>query len=170
MQLFPAARVLPQGFALVVWPKSPLVVMLLMSRVVVPVLVSVTAFVAPVSFRGTVPHVKDVGVTVTVGPVTMGFTVSLRVVLAVKLPDTPEMVTVTVPVAAVEVADKVSVLVLEVGFGLNAAVTPLGKPEAERVTLPLKPPTSATVIVLVPLLPCVTLTLLGEADSVKPGC
>jgi hypothetical protein len=101
---------------------------------------------------------------------TEAVTVRLRVVLPVVLPDTPEMVTVTVPVAAAEVADKVSVLVPEVGFGLNAAVTPLGKPEAERVTLPLKPPTSVTVIVLVPLLPCMTLTLLGEADSVKPGC
>lgn len=101
---------------------------------------------------------------------TEALTVRLMVVLPVVLPDTPEMVTVTVPVVAVEVADKVSVLVLEVGFGLNAAVTPLGKPEAERVTLPLKPPTSLTVMVLVPLLPCVTVTLLGEADSVKPGC
>lgn len=96
-------------------------------------------------------------------------TVRLMVVLPVVLPEMPETVTVTVPVAAVEVADKVSVLVVEVGFVLNDAVTPLGKPEAERVTLPLKPPTSVTVIVLVPLLPCKTLTLLGEADSVKPG-
>lgn len=153
MQLFPAARVLPQGFGLVVWPKSPLVVMLLMFRVVVPVLVSVTAFLAPVSFRATVGHVKDVGVTVTVGPVTEGFTVRLRVVLPVVLPDTPEMVTVTVPVVAVALAVKVSVLVLVAGFGLNDAVTPLGKPVAERVTLPLKPPSGVIVIVLVPLLP-----------------
>jgi hypothetical protein len=92
------------------------------------------------------------------------------VVLPVVLPDTPEMVTVTVPVAAVEVADNVSVLVLVAGFGLNAAVTPLGKPDAERVTLPLNPPVGVMVIVLVPLLPWVTFTLLGEADSVKPGC
>jgi hypothetical protein len=84
---------------------------------------------------------------------TRGLTVRLMVVLPVVLPDTPEMVTVTVPVAAVEVADKVSVLVLVAGFGLNDAVTPLGSPEAERVTLPLKPPSSVIVIVLVPLLP-----------------
>ncbi len=101
---------------------------------------------------------------------TSGFTVRLMVVLPVALPDTPEMVKVTVPVAAVEVADNVSVLVLVVGFGLNDAVTPFGNPEAERVTLPLKPPTSVTVIVLVPLLPCVTLTLVGFAERVKPGC
>jgi hypothetical protein len=101
---------------------------------------------------------------------TRGFTVRLTVVVAVMLPEVPVMVTVTVPVVALELADKVSVLVLVVGFGLNAAVTPLGKPEAARVTLPVKPPTSVTVMVLVPLLPCVTLTLLGEAESVNPGC
>lgn len=80
-------------------------------------------------------------------------TVRLSVVVLVKLPDTPEMVTVTVPVAAVELAVNVKVLVEVVGFGLKAAVTPLGRPEAERVTLPLKPPAGVTVIVLVPLLP-----------------
>jgi hypothetical protein len=46
---FPAASVLPQGKGLVVWPKSPLVVMLLMLSVDEPVLVSVTAFLAPVA-------------------------------------------------------------------------------------------------------------------------
>jgi hypothetical protein len=100
---------------------------------------------------------------------TEAVTVRLMVVLPVVLPDTPEIVTVTVPAAALEVADRVRVLVLEVGFGLNDAVTPLGKPEADRVTLPLKPPTSVTVIVLVPLPPWAMLTLPGEADSVKPG-
>jgi len=44
----------------------------------------------------------------------------------------------------------VSVLVPVVGFELNAAVTPLGKPDAERVTLPLKPFNGVMVIVLVP--------------------
>src|ERR1039458_8740282 len=79
------------------------------------------------------------------------------------------MVTVTAPVAAVALAVSVSVLVEVVGFGLNAAVTPLGKPDAERVTLPLKPFTGVMVIVLVPLLPCVMVTLFGEGESVMYG-
>ncbi len=59
--------------------------------------------------------------------------------LLVKLPDVPVMVTMTVPVAAVLVADSVSVLVLVVLLGLNDAVTPLGSPDADKSTFPLKP-------------------------------
>ena len=36
------------------------------------------------------------------------------------------------------------------GLGLKAAFTPLGKPDAERVTLPLKPFDGVMVMVLVP--------------------
>jgi len=98
------------------------------------------------------------------------FTVSARVVVATRLPEVPVMVTVAVPVVAVELAVKLSVLVEEVGFGLNDAVTPLGKPDAARVTLPLNPPTSVTVMVLVPAAPpCVMVKLLGESESVKLG-
>jgi hypothetical protein len=39
------------------------------------------------------------------------------------------------------------------GFGLNDAVTPLGKPDADKVTPLLKPFRGVTVIVVVPLLP-----------------
>ena len=53
-------------------------------------------------------------------------------------------------------------------MGTNAAVTPLGRPEAAKLTLPVKPPTSPTVIVLVPLLPWATLKAPGKTDSVKP--
>ena len=87
----------------------------------------------------------------------------------VNVPDVPVTVTVTVPVAAVALAISVSVLVKAIGFGLNAAVTPLGKPDAERVTLPLKPFTGVMVIVLVPLLPCVMVALFGKGESVKFG-
>lgn len=97
------------------------------------------------------------------------FTVSETLVVAVKLPDVPVMVTLAVPVVAVLLAVSVSVLVEVVGFVPNAAVTPLGRPEAARVTLPENPPRSVTVIVLVPLLPCVTVTLLGDEESVKLG-
>ena len=68
----------------------------------------------------------------------------------VKLPDTPLIVIVEVPVAAPAAAVRVSVLVVLVGFGLKAAVTPLGRLEADKVTLPLKPSAGTTVIVLVP--------------------
>lgn len=90
-------------------------------------------------------------------------------VVAVKLPDVPVMVTVAVPVVAVLLAVRVRVLVDVVGFVLNVAVTPLGKPDAASVTLPENPSTSVTVMVLVPLFPCVTVTLFGEAESVKLG-
>ncbi len=72
------------------------------------------------------------------------------VVVCVKLPDTPVTVTVAVPVVAVALAVSVSVLVLVAGLGVNAAVTPLGRPDAERVTLPLKPFAGVMVIALVP--------------------
>jgi len=79
------------------------------------------------------------------------------------------MVTVDVPVIAVLLAASVSVLLPVVLVGLNVAVTPLGTPEDARPTLPVKPFSGATVMVLVPLAPCVTVRLLGIADSLKSG-
>lgn len=94
-------------------------------------------------------------------------TVSESVVLCDNnAPDVPVMVMVTVPRLAVLLAVRVSVLVVVVLVGLNAAVTPVGKPVAERPTLPLNPASGATVIVLFPLPPWATLRLFGEADSV----
>ncbi len=60
-------------------------------------------------------------------------------VVFVKLPEVPVMVTVAVPVIAVPLAVSVNVLVLVVPLGLNDAVTPLGRPDADKLTLPLKP-------------------------------
>jgi hypothetical protein len=94
------------------------------------------------------------------------WTVRETVVRFVKLPEVPVMVTVTVPGVAVLLAVNVSVLVLVVLLGLKDAVTPLGKPDADKLTLPLKPFCGVTVIVLVPLAPCAIVTLLGEAESV----
>jgi hypothetical protein len=79
--------------------------------------------------------------------------VRATVVVAVRLPEVPVMVTVEVPVVAVELAVNVSTLVPVVGLVPNAAVTPLGKPDAARVTLPVNPPLSVTEMVLVPVLP-----------------
>jgi hypothetical protein len=72
-----------------------------------------------------------------------------------------------VPAAAELLAVKVSVLLLVVLDGLNEAVTPLGKPDADKATLPLKPLRSLTEIVLVAVPPWVTLTLPGESDNEK---
>ncbi len=85
----------------------------------------------------------------------------------VKPPDIPVMVTEAVPVAAVLLAVSVNVLVLAVLLGLNDAVTPLGRPDADKLTLPLKPFCGVTVMVLAPLAPWVMLRLLGDAERVK---
>jgi hypothetical protein len=94
-------------------------------------------------------------------------TVRASVVVAVRLPDVPVIVTVDVPVVAVALAVSVSTLVPVVGLVPNVAVTPLGRPDAASVTLPVNPFRSFTVMVLVPLLPWVTVRLLGESESVK---
>ncbi len=73
---------------------------------------------------------------------------------------------VVVPGTAAALAVNVSVLDVVVGFRLKAAVTPLGRPDAARLTLPLNPFAGFTVIVLVPLLPCTTLNVLGVAVNV----
>jgi hypothetical protein len=86
------------------------------------------------------------------------------VVVLVKLPDVPVMVTEAVPVVAVLLAVNVNVLLLAVLLGLKEAVTPLGTPDADKLTLPLKPFCGVTVMVLVPALPCVIVKLLGDAE------
>ena len=147
-QLLPAARVLPQLF---VCEKSPLVAMLLMSSVALPPLVSVAVFAALFASTMTVPNERALGDTLM--PVTCGSTVRLTEVEPVKLPDMPEMVIALVPKVAEPLAVKVNVLVVAAGFGLNPAVTPLGSPEADSVTLPLNPPPSVIVMVVVAVLP-----------------
>jgi hypothetical protein len=95
-----------------------------------------------------------------------GFTVRETVVEFDKLPEVPVIVTVTVAGVAVLLAVSVNVLVLVVPVGLKEAVTPLGRPEADKLTLPLKPFCGATVMVLVPLAPWVSVKLLGDAERV----
>jgi hypothetical protein len=63
----------------------------------------------------------------------------LTVVVAVKLPEVPVIVSVFVAGAAELLAVNVSMLLPVVGFGFQRAVTPLGSPESERVTLPTTP-------------------------------
>ena len=80
-------------------------------------------------------------------------TVNATVVLAVRLPEVPLIVTVDVPTVAELLAVSVSTLDAVVGFVENDAVTPIGRPEAARVTVPVNPFRSATVMVSCPLLP-----------------
>src|SRR5689334_14755763 len=94
-------------------------------------------------------------------------TVRLMVAVLVKPREEPVTVTATVPVAAVALAVRVSELVVVVLFGLNEAITPPGRPEAERLMVPLNPPWRATVIVLVPLEPCGTVSPVGAAEIAK---
>jgi hypothetical protein len=98
----------------------------------------------------------------------VAFTVRLIVVVPAKLPEFPVIVMVTVPAVAALLAESVSVLVVELPPELNRAVTPAGRPDADKLTLPEKPPWGVTVIVLVPLAPCTRVMLLGEAERVKP--
>jgi hypothetical protein len=88
------------------------------------------------------------------------------VVVALKLPEVPVMVTVVAPVVAVALAVSVNVLLVVAGFVLNAAVTPVGRPDADSVTLPVNPFDGVIVMALVPWFPCTTVNAFGLADSV----
>src|SRR5258708_19945280 len=103
----------------------------------------------------------------TEGSVGTDWTVRETVVLFVKLPDVPVTVTVTVPVVAVLLAVKVSVLLLAVLPGLNEAVTPLGRPDADKPTLLLKPFSGVMGMLLVPVAPSTIVTLLAHAPRHK---
>jgi hypothetical protein len=79
-------------------------------------------------------------------------------------------VTVNAPVVAVLEADNVSTLlvpVVVVVAGLKLAVTPVGNPLAVKDTAPAKLLRRVTVMVLVPLAPCATLSVAGLADKEK---
>jgi len=58
-------------------------------------------------------------------------------------------------------------VVIEVGLKLALALD--GRPDVPKVTVPLKLFCGVTVIVLVPLDPWVTVTLLGDAERLKFG-
>jgi hypothetical protein len=91
------------------------------------------------------------------------------VALPLRVPEEPVTVTVKVPVAAAPLADSVSRLVVLAGFVPNRALTPLGKPEAVKFTLPLNPFTGLIVIVVKPDAPWRKVKVPGDVDSVNPG-
>lgn len=169
MQLLPAASVLPHFLADVNEnnAKSPVVAMFEMFKTEAPVLVTVTFFAGEVTPTFFVGKAIEVGLRLTIGP--LAEMVSEMVVDAVREPEVPPMVIVDVPAAVPEATVRVSVLVVLVGFGLKPAVTPLGRPVAFSVTLPLKPPAGTTVIVLVPWAPDAIVSEFGLAVRLKDG-
>ena len=96
-------------------------------------------------------------------------TLSAIVVDADRLPEVPVIVTVAGPVAAVLLAVNVSRLLPAAGFGLNKAVTPLGRLDALRATLPVNPYWADTVMESMADAPWTTERVAGNALSVKLG-
>jgi hypothetical protein len=80
--------------------------------------------------------------------------VTAKVVVEVWLPEVPVMVRLYCPTGAELLAVNVSVVPNTVaGFGEKDAVTPLGRPDAERVMLPLNPYDGLTKMSAVPEVP-----------------
>lgn len=89
--------------------------------------------------------------------------------LWLRAPDVPLIEILTVPTLADLATFRVSVLLVVAGFGLNDAVTPFGKPEADRLTLLLNPFRRVTVMVVFPLPPRAMLKDVGESERLKSG-
>src|SRR5260370_4168063 len=101
------------------------------------------------------------------GPVT----VNAMVAACTRVPLVPPMEMLGVPVGVLAGAVKFTTMVPLplTDDGLKLALTPVGRPLAERDTLPLKPKSEATVMLLVGFMPAAMLMLAGEADTEKSG-
>jgi hypothetical protein len=96
------------------------------------------------------------------------FTVRLMVTVADNVPEVPVTVTVVVPAVAVGFALSVRVTAAAFAVGLKEAVTPVGNPLTATPTVPVKPFSGVTVMVLAADAPCTTLRVAGAAANVKP--
>jgi hypothetical protein len=117
-------------------------------------------------------YLKDnaVGAAVSALDPVEPLTVRLTTVELLKLPEVPVIVTPTVIAAAELVAEIVSLLVPVLLIAPNVADKPVGRPGGEKLTvLSLKLPVGVIVIVVEPLDPGATVTLLGEAERLKLG-
>lgn len=93
-----------------------------------------------------------------------------RRVVTVSWPEVPVMVKVPVASGADPAAVSVSTLLPVVGLVLHDAVTPLGNPDVTaRLTLPVNPSASFTVMVVELEEPGFTVKSPVEACSQKPG-
>ena len=101
----------------------------------------------------------------------LGGAVTVRMIVAVLVivPERPEIVSVDVANAAAVLADSVRTLVVFVLAGLKDAVTPVANPDALNATVPVNPFSGVIVIVLVPLAPCLMLSVVAEDLIVKFG-
>ena len=86
---------------------------------------------------------------------------------AVWPPEVPVIVMGNEPLAAVTPTLIVSVLLLVVDCDENEAVTPLGSPDTERLTEPVKPPEAPTEIVMTLEEAGSTFNVQGEAEREK---
>jgi hypothetical protein len=82
------------------------------------------------------------------------------------LPDLPVTVTVAEPAVALALAVKVNVLEVAVLAGLKDAVTPLGRPATVRATALLNPLLGETLIEVVAVALCTTVTAAADVLSV----
>jgi hypothetical protein len=96
--------------------------------------------------------------------------VSVTVVVSTVLPEVPVTVMGKVPPAVPGLTVIVMLVLLPAVMGLvvNPMVTPAGWPVADKVIEPEKPPVTALLIVVDPLLPALTETELGDAEMEKP--
>jgi hypothetical protein len=93
-------------------------------------------------------------------------TVTLTVVVTLRVPEVPVTVTGNVPAAAVALAAMVNRLALPAP---HVAVTPAGSVPTENCTLPVKPLTAPTAIVEVPVPGREMVTVAADGVSVKDG-
>jgi hypothetical protein len=131
---------------------------------------SVTVTVSVAVLPGTTEEMEAEGDSVKPG-VIGGVIVSAIVVDAVALPEVPAMVTVTgVEVSgAAPLAVNVTTLEAVAGLAPKVAVSPVGRPETAKFTLPVNPLSSAMVTVSVEELPSGTARLTAEGASAKPA-
>jgi hypothetical protein len=94
---------------------------------------------------------------------------SVTAVDALLAPDVPVTVTVALPVVAAALAVRVSVLLEVELVGEKLAVTPVGRPDAAKLTVPVNPLAPVTVMPSLPLVLCTSDTPLAVGLSVNEG-
>jgi hypothetical protein len=109
--------------------------------------------------------VSEPGVRLKFGATTD--TVTVKMLLSA--PEVPVTVTMDVPTGATPLAMNVSVLVFVTVTALKEAVTPVGRPETARLTLPVKLFCASTLIAVPALVPGFKEMPLAEAVRPKLG-